>query len=105
MNDTGNGRFGVIRDLALNTHGIVNIAGISESRSAAIAGLITKERGGQCLIITSSFGKAKRLSEDLSFFIQNKKIILLQEEEHVRRLYDAKSHEALLQRLSAQFRH
>lgn len=102
MNDTGNGRFGVIRDLALNTHGIVNIAGISESRSAAIAGLITKERGGQCLIITSSFGKAKRLSEDLSFFIQNKKIILLQEEEHVRRLYDAKSHEALLQRLSAQ---
>ncbi len=101
MNVIKDGRFSRIRELALNIRGIVNIAGISEGRSAAVAGLIAKSRGGQCLIITPSFGKAKQLAEDLSFFVGNRKIIFLQDEEHVRRIYDAKSHEILLQRLSA----
>lgn len=96
----GRGRFQRIEQLARDAAGIVNISGISESRSAAIAGLITKARGGQVLIIAPSYGRAKRLAEDLSFFV-DKNVLLLPDEEQTLISYDAKSHHNLLERLTA----
>ncbi|MDD2215159.1 MAG: transcription-repair coupling factor [Eubacteriales bacterium] len=96
----GKGRFQRIKTLAVTASGIINIAGISESRSAAIAGLIVGARGGQTIIITPTYGRAERLAEDLSFFVK-KKIILLPDEECSHLAYDAKSHHIMLERLSA----
>jgi transcription-repair coupling factor (superfamily II helicase) len=96
----GRERFQRIEQLARDAMGVVNISGISDSRSAAIAGLIAKVRGGQVLIIAPSYGRAKRLAEDLSFFV-DQKVILLPDEEQSRMSYDAKSHYNLVGRLSA----
>lgn len=96
----GRGRFQRIKQLASEAKGIINISGISESRSAAITGLITKARDGQVLVVTSSYGRAKKLAEDLSFFV-DKKIILMPDEEQSFISFDAKSHHNLLGRLSA----
>ena len=93
-------RFQRIRALAGIREGAVNISGIAESRSAAIAGLIATERGGQTLLLTSTYGKAKRLAEDLSFFVPENNIHLMPEEERSLFAFDAKSHEALVDRLS-----
>lgn len=86
---------------ALRAHsGVISIAGISESRSSAVAGVIAEERGGQTLIIVSGFGRAKRLAEDLAFFV-DRKIYVIPEEERSLSHYDAKSHDGLEQRLRA----
>ena len=101
MSDTlTQSRFQRIRTLAGIREGTVNISGIAESRSAAIAGLIATERNGQILMLASSYGKAKRLAEDLSFFVPKNNIYLMPEEERSLFSFDAKSHEALVDRLS-----
>ncbi|NLP30739.1 MAG: transcription-repair coupling factor [Clostridiales bacterium] len=89
-----------IEHIAKSATGIVNISGISDSRSAKIAGVVAEARGGQVLLIASSYARAKRLAEDLPFFV-GKRVILLPEEEQFRITYDAKSHDLLLDRLSA----
>lgn len=94
-------RFQRIRALASATAGTVNLAGIAESRSAAVAGQIAAERGGQILLLCSTQGRAKRLAEDLSFFVPERPVLLLPEEERTPAVFDAKSHEALVGRLSA----
>jgi len=99
---TGNiGRtaFRQLKEAAKHASGITSVEGISESRSAAVAGQIAEARGGQTLIITSSYGRAKRIAEDLPLFV-GKKVLLLPEEERSPTLYDAKSHHALIGRLS-----
>lgn len=96
----GRGRFLRIEQHAKDAKGIINISGISESRSAAIAGLISKVRGGQVLIISPSYGRAKKFAEDLSFFVDNK-ILLMPDEEQLIIAFDAKSHHNLLDRLTA----
>ncbi|MGI6727319.1 MAG: transcription-repair coupling factor [Anaerovoracaceae bacterium] len=96
----GRGYFQQIKQLAKEASGVINISGISESRSAAIAGLITEIRGGQTLIVTSSFDRARKLAQNLSFFV-SQKILLLPEEEQSNMAYDAKSHDALFDRLTA----
>lgn len=92
------GHFHEIVSLAKNSTGIVNLSGVSEGRAMPIAACIAKERKCQSLIITSTYSKAKRLAEDLSFFVEQK-IYVLPEEEHVLFKYEAKSHESLEQRL------
>ncbi|MDD4564519.1 MAG: transcription-repair coupling factor [Eubacteriales bacterium] len=94
------GKFNEIKALARLTEGKVNITGISEGRAMPIASLIINERGGQCIIITSSYSKAKRLAEDLSFFVDNK-IFVIPEEEQIFLKYEAKSHGILEERLLA----
>lgn len=94
------GKFSEIKALARNAKGVINISGVSEGRAMPVASLIIKERGGQCLIITSSYLKAKRLAEDLSFFVE-KKIFVIPEEEQLFLKYEAKSHGSLEERLAA----
>ena len=94
------GKFHEIKTLAKNAKGIVNLSGISEGRAMPVASLIMKERGGQCLIITSSYIKAKRLAQDLSFFV-NERIYVIPEEEQLFLQYEAKSHGIMEERLTA----
>lgn len=94
------GKFNEIKAVAKLTKGKINITGISEGRAIPVASLIINERGGQSIIITSSYSKAKRLAEDLSFFIDNK-IFVIPEEEQLLLKYEAKSHGIMEERLSA----
>ena len=94
------GKFNEIKALARLTKGKVNLTGISEGRAMPVASLIINERGGQCIIITSSYSRAKRLAEDLSFFVDHK-IYVIPEEEQLFLKYEAKSHGILEERLSA----
>jgi transcription-repair coupling factor (superfamily II helicase) len=94
------GKFDEIRTLAKSAKGLINISGISEGRAMPVASLIIRERGGQSLIITSSHAKAKRLAEDLSFFVDCK-IYVIPDEEQLFLKYEAKSHGSLEERLKA----
>jgi transcription-repair coupling factor (superfamily II helicase) len=96
----GRGHFQQIEQLAKELDSVINISGIAESRSAAVAGLIANARGGQVLLLTSSYGRAKRLAEDLSFFV-DRKILLVPQEDPSMLSFDAKSHHTLVGRLSA----
>ncbi len=98
MNDSG--RFRRIRQLARESYGVSCISGISESRSAVIAGVIAGERRRQLLIVTSSHVRAKKLAEDLSLFT-DQKIYTLPEETPMRIAFEAKSQDALVERLTA----
>jgi transcription-repair coupling factor (superfamily II helicase) len=84
------GKFSEVRALAKIAKGLVNISGISEGRAMPAASLIIGERGGQSLIVTSSYAKAKRLAEDLSFFV-DRKIYLIPDEEQLFLKYEAKA--------------
>ena len=94
------GKFSEIRALAKSAKGFINISGISEGRAMPVAALFIQERGGQSLIITSSYSKAKRLAEDLSFFV-DQKIYVIPDEEQLFLKYEAKSHGSLEERLKA----
>jgi transcription-repair coupling factor (superfamily II helicase) len=94
------GKFNEIRALARTAKGSINISGVSEGRAMPVASLIIRERGGQSLIITSSYGKAKRLAEDLSFFVEQK-IYVIPDEEQLFLKYEAKSHGVMEARLTA----
>ena len=62
--------------------GMINITGAAESRVAPIIGKILKEdEKGQCLVVVSSYVRAKRLATDLSFFVDKTIYILPPEEE------------------------
>lgn len=79
---------------------IYNIAGVSDSRTAAVCGKIINENKGQSLVVASNMNRAQKLATDLSFFI-DKNIYLLQSEEETFTFFDAKNREPLQQRLEA----
>lgn len=89
-----------IRELAGMSHGKVNLSGVSETRVAPVAAVISEEKNGQCLIVTASYAKAKKLAGDLSFFI-DRKICVIPEEEPNFYKYEAKSHGYLEELLQA----
>lgn len=79
--------------------GLINITGASESRVAPVMGKLLKEQTkGQCLVVVSSYIRAKRLATDLSFFTDKTIYLLPQEEESFIR-YEAKNQDQMLQRL------
>lgn len=79
--------------------GLINITGASESRVAPVMGKLLKENAkGQCLVVVSSYIRAKRLAIDLSFF-SDKTIYTLPPEEEGFIRYEAKNQDAMLQRL------
>lgn len=79
--------------------GMINITGAAESRVAPIIGKILKEdEKGQCLVVVSSYVRAKRLATDLSFFV-DKNIYILPPEEEGFLCYEAKNHDQMFQRL------
>lgn len=93
-------KFRRIRELAVQGPGTYCISGISESRSAALAGLIANERKNQILIIAPSHGGAKKIAEDLSLFT-DKRIYLMPEESGPLLIFDAKSQDILAGRLES----
>ncbi|GAB1476039.1 transcription-repair coupling factor [Bacillota bacterium] len=94
------GKFSRIRQLAGDASGICCISGVSESRTAAIAGVIAAERKGQILLIAPSFSGAGKLAKDLSLFT-DRKIYILPEETGLSIAFDAKSQDTLVERLGA----
>jgi len=85
----------------MNERGIVHISGVSESRVAPVIARIIEDRDSQGLVIVSSSIRARRLAEDLSFFIKNNiYVVPLEEEGFIR--YEAKNHDMLFERIKAQ---
>lgn len=79
--------------------GMINITGAAESRVAPVIGKILKEEAkGQCLVVVSSYIRAKRLATDLSFFADKNIYILPEEEGFIR--FEAKNHDQMLKRLA-----
>lgn len=78
--------------------GVINISGVSDSQTAPLAAGIINEKKGQYLLVVSSFVRAKRLAEDLSFFA-DRNICVLPEEEEFFLPYEARDHGALQKRL------
>ena len=79
---------------------MINISGVSESRVAPVAANMLKEKS-QCLIITAGPERARRLAADLSFFISDRQIMALPEEEQLFLKYDAKDQDRLIRRMKA----
>ena len=79
---------------------MINVSGISESRVAPVAAYLSREEG-QSIIIVPTETRAKRLAEDLSFFIQDREIYVLPAEEHVFLKYEARNHDLMMERLKA----
>ena len=85
-------RFQNVRQIAQQNKGLIKIPGLSEGRTAPLLSVIARERRGQVLILTSSQARARRLYEDLAFFLGDEAPLLLApEEERVFLDYDARS--------------
>ena len=83
---------------------MINVTGVSESRVAPAAAYYANQKD-QSIIIVSTDVRAKRLASDLSFFVQDKEIITLPEEEQFLLRYAAKNQDHMLTRLRACGRH
>lgn len=79
---------------------MINISGVSDARVAPCAAHISKEES-QSIIIVPSFVRAQRLAGDLSFFIKDKRILVLPDEEQVFFKYEAKNHDKSIERMKA----
>lgn len=80
--------------------GVVSISGVSEGRVAPVAAIIAENKDRQCLIITASYVRARKLAEDIAFFT-DKKIYVIPSEEQIFFKYEAKSYSYLEERLKA----
>lgn len=94
------GRFEALSDQVRKAKGTVYISGISESRSAAVAGLLSAERKSQTLIMAADQAKAERLAEDLRIFT-DLPVYILPEERNLHLAFTAKSQENLIEKLKA----
>ena len=79
---------------------MINISGVSEARVAPCAAHMSKEKS-QSIIIVPTYVRAQRLAGDLSFFVKDKDILVLSEEEQVFLRYEAKNHDRLIERMKA----
>ncbi|MBR0140613.1 MAG: DEAD/DEAH box helicase, partial [Firmicutes bacterium] len=79
---------------------IINYTGISDNRTALLAGKLEAQRPGQGLIICSSLSRARRIAGDLSFFTSAPVCVVPDQEPGILR-YEAKSTGELSVRLSA----
>ena len=79
---------------------MINISGVSDARIAPIAAHISKEES-QSIIIVPTYIRAQRLASDLSFFVKDKDILVMPEEEQVFLKYEAKNHDRLVERMKA----
>ncbi len=77
---------------------MINITGVSESRTVPAAAHIAEEES-QSMIIVPTFVRAQRLASDLSFFVRDKEIMVLPEEEQVFLKYNARNQDKLLERM------
>ncbi len=79
---------------------MINFTGVSEARVAPIAAYMSKGES-QSLIIVPTYVRAQRLAGDLSFFVKDKDILVMPEEEQVFLRYEARNHDSLIQRMKA----
>ena len=79
---------------------MINISGVSDARVAPIASQLSKEES-QSIIIVPSIVRAQRLASDLSFFVKDKDILVMPEDEQVFLKYEAKNHDRLVERMKA----
>lgn len=79
---------------------MINVSGVSEARVAPVAAYFSKEES-QSIIIVPSYVRAQRLAGDLSFFMKDKTILVMPEEEQVFLRYEAKNHEQQIERMKA----
>ena len=79
---------------------MINISGVSDARVAPIAAQLSKEES-QSIIIVPTHVRAQRLASDLSFFVKNKEILVMPEDEQVFLKYEAKNHDRLVERMKA----
>ena len=79
---------------------MINISGISESRTAPVAAYLCRQKD-QSIIIVSTDVRAKRLALDLSFFVKDREIMVLPGGEPFFLRYDAKNHDQMIERLKA----
>jgi len=89
-----------IRTLLSAENGAAAISGVAEGRAAAVAAEAARLSGRQCLIVTASYARAKKLAEDVAFFV-DRKICVVPSEEQIFFKYEAKSHNYLEERLQA----
>jgi transcription-repair coupling factor (superfamily II helicase) len=81
--------------------GAYYISGVAEGRIAPVIQAIAEKGKRQCLVITASYARARKLAEDISFFAGNKKTYVIPSEEQIFFKYEAKSHTYLEERLQA----
>ena len=79
---------------------MINISGVSDARVAPIAAQLSKEES-QSIIIVPSIVRAQRMAGDLSFFVKDKDILVMPEDEQVFLKYEAKNHDRLVERMKA----
>ena len=79
---------------------MINITGVSDARIAPIAAH-TAEEESQTIIIVPTLIRAQRLASDLSFFVRDKEILVLPEEEQVFLKYNARNQDRLIERMKA----
>lgn len=79
---------------------MINISGVSDARIAPIAAHIAKEESQSVIIVPTQI-RAQRLAGDLSFFVRDKEILVMPEEEQVFLKYEAKNHDRLIERMKA----
>lgn len=77
---------------------IINYTGISGSRIAYLAAAEFKNENNGLIVVGGS-QQASRLSEDLSFFMPETRIITIPEEEDAQVLYEARNRESQVQRI------
>lgn len=75
-------------------------SGAMESRGAYLISRMIEEKKGKHLILTASESRARTLSEDLSFFLQ-REVRAVPGEDSVFLNFEARNHDALLERLRA----
>lgn len=79
---------------------MINISGVSESRVAPCAAYFS-EKESQSIILVPTYVRAQRLASDLSFFVKDKKVMVMPEEEQVFLRYEAKSYDQSIERMKA----
>ena len=79
------------------SNSIINVSGVSDNRVAPMAAEYINEKKNSIFLVSSSV-RAKRLKEDLAFFV-NKEIIVLPEYEETLITYIAKDRDFLLKQL------
>lgn len=79
---------------------MINVSGISDARIAPVAASFS-EKESQSIILVPTYVRARRLAGDLSFFVKEKQILVLPEEEQVFLRYEARNHDQLIERMKA----
>lgn len=79
---------------------MINVSGVSDARVAPCAAELIREEE-QSLIIVSGSIRAQRLAEDLSFFTEDRTIMVLPEEDQFFLRYEARNQDKLIERMKA----